>query len=101
LFSFPDRLFLGGPADYIPSLLTHIASTPAPSWYGQVLSTPCGERDIFTPSEWETVDWALFHRAATMWAVDATAASQAVDQESAINRWQALLGSDFFPRYAS
>jgi hypothetical protein len=101
LFSFPDQLFTGGPADYMPALLSHIAATPAASWYARYLFTPCGERDIFTASEWQRVEWDRFHRAATRWAAEAQAASQAVDMDSAIRRWQALLGSDFFPRYAA
>jgi hypothetical protein len=101
LYSFPDRLFVGGPADYIPALLSHLVSSSASSWYAQYLPTPCGERDIFTASEWSRVEWGRFHQAATRWAIDARAASQAADRDTAISRWQALLGSDFFPGYAA
>ncbi len=101
LFSLPDYLFAGGPADYIPSLLSHIAATSASSWYAKELLTPCGERDVFTPSEWTRPEWERFHQAATRWAATARAASQALDMATAISRWQDLLGSDFFPRYAA
>jgi hypothetical protein len=100
LFSFPNALFLGGPADYIPALLGYLTASPAASWYDEVLNTPCGERDIFTSSEWQRSDWNRFHEVATVWEKAARAASQAVDREDAIRVWQSLLGSDFFPRHA-
>ncbi len=101
LFSLPDHLFLGGPADYIPALLGHISATPASSWYGQYLYTPSGERDIFVDAEWKKQDWEKFHEVATVWTKVARLANQAADKDDAIEYWRILLGEDSFPRNVS
>ena len=98
LFSLPDDLFLGGPADYIPALLGHISSNSASTWYGRVLNTPCGDRDIFVEREWSKSSWVGFHETCGLWAKCARLASQARDKDEAIQLWQLLLGEDFFPR---
>lgn len=100
LFSFPDALFSGGPADYISAILNHIAATDATSWWYRRVMTPCGDRDIFTESEWGWMRWEAFHKAATVWAKAAALASIASDRAQAIELWQALLGKEFFPGYA-
>jgi hypothetical protein len=101
LFSFPDNLFLGGPADYIPNLLEYITSISATSWYGKVLRTPCQDRDIFVLSEWNRESWNTFHDHCTTWHKCAVLASQAHDAEDAIRYWQLLLSEDFFPKRVS
>jgi len=101
LFSLPDYLFLGSPADYIPALLGYIALTPASDWYGKRLKTPCGERDIFGASEWTWETWEQFHKAVSVWAKCAHSANQAVDRDTAIEFWQLFLGADFFPKQVS
>lgn len=101
LFSFPDELFLGGPADYIPNVLGYIASYSASSWYGKVLWTPCGDRDIFVSSEWSQASWEAFHDNCVTWHACALAASRAGNQEEAIRYWQLLLGEGFFPKKVS
>ena len=101
LFSLPDHLFLGGPADYIPNLLGHISAIPASSWYSQYLYTPCRDRDIFVDTEWKKQDWEAFHEAATLWAKIARLANQDMDRSDAIEYWRLLLGEDSFPRAVS
>lgn len=98
LFSLPDDLFLGAPADYIPALLGHISSNSASTWYGRVLNTPCGDRDIFVEREWSKSSWVGFHETCGLWAKCARLANQARDKDEAIQLWQLLLGEDFFPR---
>ena len=101
LFSLPDYLFLGGPADYIPALLEHISATPASAWYSQYVPTPCRDRDIFVATEWKKQDWEKFHEVATVWAKAARLANQATDKDDAIEYWRILLGEDSFPRTVS
>ncbi len=101
LFSLPGELFLGGPADYIPALLGHVSSTPASTWYGRVLKTPCSDRDIFVEKEWNKSSWEVFHETCSLWAKCAGSANQARDKDEAIQYWQLLLGGDFFPRQVS
>ncbi|MDP9484192.1 MAG: hypothetical protein M3Q49_00065 [Actinomycetota bacterium] len=98
LFSLPNSLFSGGPADYIPAVLKYIASISAASWYGRVVKTPCEDRDIFVPSEWDRASWEMFHKACETWALVASAANQSTDRDAAVKYWQVLLGEDSFPK---
>jgi hypothetical protein len=101
LYSLPDSLFLGSPADYIPCLLEAITATAASSLYGSILKTPCADRDIFTPAEWSLDAWSNFHGQAHTWKVIAIAARDASTQAEAIRTWRVLLGDDYFPERVS
>lgn len=101
LYHLPDRLFIGGPADYIPTVLGHIGATSADEWYAKVINTPCGDRDIFVPSEWTHGEWRVFHEKAVLWARCARFAAQATNRNDAIEAWQLLLGEDRFPARTS
>ncbi len=98
LFSLPDELFRGGPADYIPALLNHLAARSASEWWLQVVRTPCGDRDIFTETEWQRASWGTFHDLLTTLAPLATAASQTTDRDQGVEWWQVVLGAKFFPK---
>jgi len=98
LFSIPDAYFLGSPADYIPAVLNHIASTLAVTWYGTRCMTPCGDRDIFTGEEWTLANWQAFHEFLTkVWAPGSQLASKSSDRAIAIQCWRIVLGEDYFP----
>jgi hypothetical protein len=97
LYSLPDHLFLGAPADYIPSVFGYIASTTATEWYSRRVMTPCGERDIFVGTEWQLESWVQFHALIVRWASIALWASQTQNKQDAIKGWQALLGAEYFP----
>jgi hypothetical protein len=98
LFSLPDSLFQGGPADYIPALLEAIASVPAVDWYVSALRTPCKDRDIFVSTEWSLAKWVEFHELLTLLAPAARAACQMSSWDAGIVKWQAILGAQFFPK---
>lgn len=98
LFSLPNGLYQGEPADYLPALLEGIAARSAAEWYRQVLRTPCGDRDIFVPNEWALEDWVKFHELVTQLATIARAASLERDRDRGLQTWQSILGADFFPR---
>lgn len=101
LYSLPNSVFRGGPADYIADVLTEIVATSASSWYGRYLPTPCEDRDIFTSTEWSRANWEAFYRAANDWSLKANIARYATDRDVAVDYWRQLLGPDFFPHYAS
>jgi len=101
LYYLPDILFVGAAADYIPNILSYIASTSALDWYKKILRTPCGERDIFVPTEWTLDSWVKFHEHVVIWANIALMANHESNRDEAIKAWQVLLGSDFFPRQVS
>lgn len=101
LYYILDATFQGGPADYITAVLEYIAKYSADAWYKAEVRTPCRERLIFTPSEWGLKDWRAFHGAVTEWARLARSANAAPTESAAIQSWQRLLGSDFFPAEVS
>ncbi|HEX8459217.1 MAG TPA: hypothetical protein VF656_18130 [Pyrinomonadaceae bacterium] len=97
LYSFPNEVFIGPPADYITKMLNFIASTPASTWYSKVVNTPCGERDIFTAPEWTSASWNAFHEFIGKCAALSSAANISQDKSETIRYWQAILGSNYFP----
>ncbi|HEV8483288.1 MAG TPA: hypothetical protein VGV87_07020 [Blastocatellia bacterium] len=102
LFSLPDSVFLGAPADWIERVLSHIAGTPAATWYSRILPTPCSDgRDIFSDSEWKRSSWETFHRAVAVWASGAGNANRSSQRDYAIKFWQIVLGDEYFPARAS
>jgi len=101
LYRLPDEAFRGAPADYIPTILGTIAADSADVWYGRVVKTPCGERDIFVSSEWTKESWQRFHASVVKWAPVAREASRLTDKNEAIRYWQWLLSDDLFPQRVS
>lgn len=102
LYSLPNNLFKGNPATYITELLNYIANKhSAESWYEQKIKTPCGERYLFTDSEWDIESWKNFHRFVESWSHLAKGAIEANIEKYAIFYWQQLLGKDYFPKEVS
>jgi hypothetical protein len=97
LFRLANEHYRGSAPDYLANLLTVIARTSAAEWYGQVLKTPCGDRDVFTSAEWSTDSWFKFHELASTLSVLARAAVDTDDREKAIGLWQTILGKEYFP----
>src|SRR5262249_41090813 len=95
LFNLPNNLFAGSRADYICRLLEHLAASSAADWYDRQMPTPCGERDIFTPSEWVRADWLRFHGEVEAWVRYARRACTTKDRDTAVEAWQLLLGKDY------
>ena len=98
LYSLPDHLFLGNPAEYITKLLNHLAKWSAEEWYQTDIKTPCGERSIFSVSEWDPKGWESFHKLVHFWARCANVASATEDINMAIEAWQLLLGEYYLPK---
>lgn len=98
LYSLPDNLFWGNPADYIPNILNHLAHKSASNWYFTTVTTPCGDRDIFSGTEWGFLNWSNFHSQTSTWAILANLANSATVKNTAIDYWKALLGNAYFPR---
>lgn len=101
LYSLPDSVFRGGPADSIASVLSQIAARTPQEWYQSRCMTPCGDRDIFTGSEWGAQDWWGFHELLSKCSQVALGAIQTPTQSQAISSWQAILGKDYFPATVS
>lgn len=98
LYSLSDSAFFWGePADYIASVLSAIAAKSSEEWYRSRSMTPCGDRDIFTASEWRDADWWSFHKLLTECATVARDAINAPTYSQAVIAWQAVLGKAYFP----
>jgi hypothetical protein len=97
LYSLPDHVFFGAPADYVATVLHTIASRSAADWCQARCVTPCGDRGIFIPGEWTAQDWLVFHEMISKASAVAQRAITTSSQSKAIEAWQAILGSDFFP----
>jgi hypothetical protein len=97
LYFLADALFLGAPADYLASIFRKIAAHKPEAWYGTRCITPCGDRDIFTESEWGAQDWWKFHERISWCSTLAEGAIVTQREDQAIEWWQAILGKDYFP----
>lgn len=97
LYFLEDSIFVGSPSDYIPAVLNFIASYTAEAWYKAVVKTPCGDRTLFSVTEWPLERWKLFHTWIQYWAKVATIARDASTKIEAIRNWRILLGDAFFP----
>ena len=97
LYFIADSVFLGGSADYIASVLRAIAAYKPDVWYQTKCMTPCGDRDIFTATEWQAESWWKFHGMITTLSSLADNAIAAQSESRAIELWQTILGNDFFP----
>src|SRR5580698_654517 len=95
LYSIDPILFTGAPVDYIPAVLEYIASYSAAQWVQAGIPTPCGDRLVFSPTEWNPMAWAIFHRAVANWARVARNAAEEFKETRAIHRWYALLRQPF------
>lgn len=97
LYALPDGLFLGSPSAYIPALLNYFGTlTNAPA-VRQGVRTPCGERLLFAPTEWDETKWQEFCLALGFWRNSANRAAAASTRGEAIAYWQLLLGGEYFP----
>lgn len=95
LYGLPPIVFRGGPADYVTTVLAAIAATPADVWYQSGLTTPCGDRYLFSPDEWQYASWFAFYAAVQQWLLRAAAAQNAPTRSAAIAGWRGLFGDEF------
>ena len=83
----------------IAQVLVDIAANYTPeSIYIRGLNSPCGDRQIFSSSEWTRENYISFHKQVINWAKLAIEALKQEDKEEAITKWKRLLGDDYFPR---
>jgi len=101
LYSLPSSLYEGGPAHYIEKLLSYVSALPAEDWYTMLLNTPCGDRRLFSNSEWSFANWEQFHKVIKLGAQCAELANRSTIEDDAVKVWQLLLGAEFFPYYVS
>ena len=97
LYALPDEIFRGSPADYLPSILDALGRIAQAPSARRSVRTPCGERLLFSPTEWDEEKWYEFCVALGFWAHSANGAANAPSRDNAIGYWKMLLGQDLFP----
>jgi uncharacterized protein YukE len=100
LYAVPDNAFDGSAADYIPRVLRALADFPPSAAQTSGIKSPCGDKILFSESEWCDAAYARFHNWTKWWADKAEQARDAYGEDLAITAWQNLLG-DWFPRTTS
>lgn len=100
LYSMPDSVFCGSPAEYIPRMLQHIAKA-VDGWAADPCKTPCDDRYVFIADEWSEPSWRRFHDLIGTLATVAGAAAAFSDYAMALDYWQTVLGKDYFPATAT
>jgi hypothetical protein len=101
LYFLDDAHYVGGPADYLALIFRKIAAHKPEDWYATRCVTPCGDRDIFSGSEWASADWWKFHERISWCSTLAEGAIVTPREGQAIEWWQAILGKDYFPARVS
>lgn len=99
LHKMKDQYFEGNPADYITEVISRIAIHNSAEWQSWDIETPCGDRKLFSDSEWKASDWAAFHLLLSKITPVLIEAVSTEDKHRAVQCWQAVLGDDFFPAY--
>lgn len=97
LYSLPCHVFWGNPSSFICQILNFIAEIDPLHWYSLRLVTPCGDRNLFSPAEWQLNDWLTFHSNCKQWRDLALRACTSISSNQAIANWQQLLGNGWFP----
>lgn len=65
------------------------------------LKSPCGDKEIFSNSEWSFDSYLNFHNAVKNWKKIAIYANRQTDKNKAIDAWKELLGETYFPKEPS
>ncbi len=101
LYSLSDQLYSGSWPDIIAGISSHIRSYTADAWYKSKLLTPCGERGIFTATEWDYDNWCQFHALISKIGEVASGVISTTSESTASRGWATMLGSKYFPERIS
>lgn len=99
LYAQHDDCFRARPADMLAALFETIVTLPAEQWWKFPIQTPSGDRLLFSDSEWDFASWSQFYNLISALAPVAALARDAANKGSAIQLWQKVLGSNYFPTY--
>ena len=99
LHAMTNQLFEGSAADYITQIITTISRHTFTEWQTWNIETPCGDRKLFSNSEWKSSDWLNFHSLLSQIAPILVEATYTNDRSHAVKCWQQVLGESYFPAY--
>ena len=98
LYALKDSIYSGSICDCIEAVLRAIAGFTPDKAEQSDLKSPCKDRNLFGPTEWDIVSYRRFHKAVGRWYEIASSANQEDAKDKAISAWKQLLGDGYFPR---
>jgi hypothetical protein len=104
LYRVADQEFAGAFADAVENVLVTLARfTPSRAFLAGLtgFTSPCGDKVVFSESEWSNAAYKKFHGYATLWAALASQANRSHSYDAAVGTWKRLLGDAYFPRAVS
>lgn len=97
LFSVRDSVYSGSTCECVEAVLRALAGfTPDKAEHSGIRS-PCRDRLLFGPDEWDLGAYKRFNAAAGRWHEMAATANAVPDEEDAVSAWRQLLGDSYFP----
>jgi len=98
LYRVPHSCFTGALADAVEAVLASLAGFGPDLAAASNITSPCGDKTLFSESEWGKAAYTQFHNFVKRWAVIASSANRQDNRNDAIESWKQLLGGDYFPR---
>jgi hypothetical protein len=98
LYAIRDQVYDGRIGRCIEAVLQSLAGFDSHQASISKLKSPCKDKSLFSPEEWELDSYSRFHDAACRWYAITKRANNEKDRDSAIDIWKTLLGENYFPR---
>ncbi len=96
LYGIPNSLFTNSIPDIIEKVLTCIANFSPSQALNSNISSPCGDKRLFSANEWNITSYRQFNALVTQWATLARIANSKYNLNEAITFWKRLLGDNYF-----
>lgn len=97
LYAVDDRQFVGSRANVIANVIAIIAGVDPTACQGLGIKTPCGDRDLFSATEWTDAAWRTFHTLISALSPRVIEAVSTKSRPRAVALWQGILGTGYFP----
>lgn len=101
LYCVPDSVFSGSIPDVIENVLSSIAGFTPTQAQSSGITSPRGDKLIFSEDEWSDAAYSAFHGYVSEWWALAHKANCKQDWDDAVDTWKELLGYTYFPRDVS
>jgi hypothetical protein len=97
LYRVPNSLFTSSIPNTVEKVLTCIANFSPSQALSSNIYSPCGNRLLFSSTEWNITSYGQFNALVTQWSALARIANSKYSLDEAITFWKKLLGEDYFP----
>ena len=98
LYRVPNSCYSGTFADVVEAVLASLAGFGPDLAEASNITSPCGDKILFSESEWGKAAYTRFHDFVKRWAIIASGANRQNIRNDAIESWKQLLGDQYFPR---